>query len=154
MSVSEAPADVSSKPRFAPVAELGAAALVLIVAGGVYMASYAPRRPPLTAPTCLAVASAVLLCANVVMLMRSRGLAWDKFFLVGRWTLLSYAVAAGLIEFAFVKDHTRGGPLVVLTAMLVIFAVDVPLIISFTVARFESPRATPPDPGGGSNDAT
>ena len=111
---------VASQQRFAPVAAVGTAALVLIVVGGVYMASYAPRRPPLTAPICLAVASAALCCVNVVMLMRSRGLAWDKFFLVGRWTVLSYVIAAGLIEFAFVKDHTRGGPLVVLTAMLVV----------------------------------
>ena len=143
MSVSnpEAPAGVTSQPRFAPVAELGAAALVLVVAGGIYMASYAPRRPPLTVPICLAAASGVLLAVNVVMLMRTRELAWDKFFLVGRWTLLSYVIAAGLIEFAFVRDHTRGGPLVVLTAMLVLFAVNVPLIISFTVARFQSARS-------------
>jgi hypothetical protein len=60
---------------------------------------------------------------------------------VGRWTLLSYVIAAGLIEFAFVKDHTRGAPLVVLTAMLVLFALDVPLIISYTVARYQSARS-------------
>ena len=118
---------------------------MLIVIGGIYLASYAPRRPPLTVPICLAVASAVLLAVNVVLLVRTRGLAWDKFFLVGRWTLLSYVVASGLIEFAFVKDHTRGSALVVLTAMLVLFAVNVPLIISFTVARFSPPGVTPPD---------
>jgi len=131
----------ASEPRFAPVAALGTAALALIVVGGVYMASYAPRRPPLTAPICLAAASAALCVVNVVMLMRTRGLAWDKFFLVGRWTLLSYVIASGLIEFAFVKDHTRGAPLVVLTAMLVLFALDVPLIISYTVARYQSARS-------------
>ena len=141
MSVPNSAAPVASEPRFAPVAALGTAALVLIVIGGVYMASYAPRRPPLTAPICLAAASAVLCGVNVVMLMRTRGLAWDKFFLVGRWTLLSYVIAAGLIEFAFVKDHTRGAPLVVLTAMLVLFALDIPLIISYTVARYQSARS-------------
>ena len=142
MSVShlDAPAGAASRPRFAPVAELGVAALVLVVIGGIYMASYAPRRPPLAIPIGLAAASGALLVVNAVMLARTRGLAWDKFFLVGRWTLLSYVIAAGLIEFAFVRDHTRGGPLVVLTAMLVLFAVDVPLIISFTVARFQSAR--------------
>ena len=77
---------------------------------------------------------------NVVLLLRTRGLAWDKFFLVGRWTLLSYVIAAALIEFAFVKDHTRGGALVVLTAMLALFAVNVPLIVAFTVARFQAAR--------------
>jgi hypothetical protein len=127
--------------RFAPVAQTGVAALVLVVVGGIYMASYAPRRPPLGLPILLAVASGVLLAASIVMLVRTRGLAWDKFFLVGRWTLVVYAIAAGLIEFAFVRDHTRGGPLVVLTAMLVLFAVNVPLIISFTVARYQSARS-------------
>lgn len=143
MSVSSqpAPAATTSSARFAPVAEISTAALVLIVIGGIYLASYAPRRPPLTVPICLAVASAVLLAVNVVLLARTRGLAWDKFFLVGRWTLLSYVVASGLIEFAFVKDHTRGSALVVLTAMLVLFTVNVPLIISFTVARFQSARS-------------
>jgi hypothetical protein len=47
-------------------------------------------------------------------------------------------IAAGLIEFAFVRNHTRGEPLAVVTAMLVLFAVTVPLIISFTVARYQS----------------
>jgi hypothetical protein len=134
------PAGVTSQQRFAPVAGIAAASLVLVVVGGIYMASYAPRRPPLAVPIFLAAAGGVLLAVNVVMLARTRGLAWDKFFLVGRWALLSYVIAAGLIEFAFVRDHTRGGPLVVLTAMLVLFAVNVPLIISFTVARYQSAR--------------
>lgn len=51
--------------------------------------------------------------------------------------LVVYLVSAGLIEFAFVKDHTRGGPLVVVNLMLAIFAVNLPLIIAFTTARFE-----------------
>ena len=142
MSVKSAqgPAGVGAEQRFAPIAELAGAALVLIVVGGIYMASYAPRRPPLTVPICLAAASGALLAVNVVLLLRSRGLAWDKFFLVGRWTLLSYVIAAALIEFAFVKDHTRGGALVVLTAMLALFAVNVPLIVAFTVARFQAAR--------------
>ena len=33
------------------------------------------------------------------------------------------------IEFAFVRNHTRGAPLVVVTLMLVIFALDVPVLI-------------------------
>jgi hypothetical protein len=127
--------------RFAPVAELGVASLVLIVVGGVYMASYAPRRAPLGLPVALACASAVLLAVNVVLLARTKPFAWDRFFLVGRWTLLSYVIAAGMIEFAFVKDHVRGGSLAVITAMLVLFAVVVPLIISFTVARYQTARA-------------
>ena len=124
--------------RLPPVAEAGVGALVLIVTGGIYMASYAPRRPSLAVPIALAAAGALLLAVAFVMLARSRQLAWNKFFLVGRWTLLSYVIAAGLIEFAFVRDHVRGDSLALVSVMLVLFALIVPLIISFTVARYQS----------------
>jgi len=122
------------------VAEVGIAALALVVIGGIYIASYAPRRPPVGIPIVLLIAGGVLLVASVVMVARTSDLAWDKFFLVGRWTLLAYVISAGLIEFVFVRNHTRGEPLLVLTLMLVLFALDVPLIISFTVARYQSVR--------------
>ncbi len=134
----QAASDALSERRFPPVAEIGTAALVLIVIGGVFMASYSPRRPPLGIPIFLTAAAGLLLLVGVVMLATSKGLAWDKFFLVFRWALLAYLIAAGLIEFAFVRNHTRGAGLVVLTVMLMFFAVDVPLIISFTVARYQS----------------
>ena len=112
---------------------------MLIVAGGIYMASYAPRRPPARSAGRARLSRAPPWCSRASSCSaRSKELAWDKFFLVGRWTLLSYVIAAGLIEFAFVKDHIRGGSLAVVTAMLVLFAVIVPLIISFTVARYQS----------------
>jgi hypothetical protein len=103
-----------------------------------------PRRPPLTVPTILLVASAALLALAVVWLARLRDFARDRFLSVGRWALLAYVVSAGMIEFAFVRDHTRGAPLVVVTLMLVIFAVDVPLIIGFTVARYHRQSAPQP----------
>jgi hypothetical protein len=130
----------ATERRFAPVSELAGASLALVVIGGIYMAAYAPRRAPLGPPVVLACASGALLLANIVLLARTKRFAWDKFFLVGKWALLSYLIAAGLIEFAFVKDRIRGGALVVVTAMLVLFALTVPLIISFTVARYQ------PDP--------
>ncbi|HLN05481.1 MAG TPA: hypothetical protein VK217_04340 [Acidimicrobiales bacterium] len=133
-------AEEKSQRRFPPVAEVGIAALALVVIGGIYIASYAPRRPPVGIPIVLLIAGGVLLVASVVMVARTSDLAWDKFFLVGRWTLLAYVISAGLIEFVFVRNHTRGEPLLVLTLMLVLFALDVPLIISFTVARYQSVR--------------
>ena len=44
-----------------------------------------------------------------------------------------------MIGFAFVRDHTRGAPLALVIVMLAIFALDVPLVIAFTVARYSSP---------------
>jgi drug/metabolite transporter (DMT)-like permease len=137
-----APASVLSR-RFPPVAELAVVSLASVVVGGILMASYAPRRPPLGVPVALALAGAVLLAASGYVTSRLRRFAWDRFFLVFRWGLLAYVISAGMIAFAFVKDHTRGAPLAVVLAMLVIYALDVPLIIAFTAARY----ASPPDTG-------
>jgi hypothetical protein len=126
--------------RFPPIAELAVGSLALVVVGGVLMASYVPRRPPLLAPTGLAAVSAVLVLTSAVLLARLQRFAWDRFILVFRWALLAYAISAGMIAFAFIRDHTSGAALALVLVMLVIYTLDVPLIIAFTVARYASPR--------------
>jgi hypothetical protein len=140
MSAGAAAAATPSR-RFPPVAALATVSLALIVVGGILMASYAPRRPPLGVPVSLAVAGGALLAASGYLAARLEGFAWPRFFLVFRWALLAYAISAGMIGFAFIRDHTRGAPLAVIVVMLVIYALDVPLIIAFTVARYSSPVA-------------
>jgi hypothetical protein len=125
--------------RFPPVAELATVSLGLIIVGGILMASYAPRRPPLGVPVSLAVTGGALLAASGFLAARLRPFAWPRFFGVFRWALLAYAISAGMIGFAFIRDHIRGAPLAVVLVMLVIYAVDVPLIIAFTVARYSAP---------------
>ncbi len=71
--------------------------------------------------------SAGLLALNMLLLSRVDGFAWARFFAVAKWSLLAYVVIAGLIEYAFLHNHLRGGPLVVLTLSLVVFAVHVPI---------------------------
>ena len=128
-----------SSRRLPPVAELAIVSLALVVVGGILMASYVPRRPPLAAPIALTAVSAALLLSGGYLASRLRPFAWDRFFLVFRWALLAYVISAGMIGFAFIRDHTRGAPLAVVLVMLVIFALDVPLIIAFTVARYTAP---------------
>jgi hypothetical protein len=111
----------TARRRLPPVDVLAVVSLALVVIGGILMASYVPRRPPLGVPAAVAAVSAALLMACAVLLSRLRQFAWDRFFV------------------AFVRNHTRGAPLALVTVMLVIFALDVPLIIAFTVARFSSP---------------
>jgi hypothetical protein len=41
-----------------------------------------------------------------------------------------------------VHNHASGASLLVLTLMLVIFALDVPLLIGFTVARYQTESVT------------
>jgi len=122
--------------RLPPVTELGMASLALIVIGGIYLSAHLPRHVPLGPAIVLLAASALLLAGNMIALSRVRDFAWDRFFEVGKWSLLAYAVIAGMIEYAFLRDHIRGGALVVLTLSLVVFAVHVPMLVGFTVARY------------------
>jgi hypothetical protein len=117
------------------VSEVAVATLALIVAGGIYLAAKMPQHVTL-APAIALLAAAVLLLANGAMFSRVRPFAWRRFFQVFRWTLLVYAVIVGMLAYVFIYDGVRGGTLVVLSGMLAVFALDVPLILSFAVARY------------------
>jgi hypothetical protein len=125
-----------SERRLPPVTEIGMASLALIVAGGIYLSAHLPHHVPLTPAIVLLAASALLLAGNLAALARVQGFAWSRFFEIARWALLAYVIIAGMIEYAFLRDHVSGGVLVVLTLSLVVFAVHVPVLIGFTVARF------------------
>jgi hypothetical protein len=122
--------------RLPPVTELGMASLALVVAGGIYLSAHLPQHVPLTPAIVLLCASALLLALNLAALSRVPDFPWERFFGVARWSLAAYLVIAAMIEFSFLRDHLSGGPLLVLTLSLVIFAVHVPLLIGFTVARY------------------
>ncbi|HXR10681.1 MAG TPA: hypothetical protein VN770_00165 [Gaiellaceae bacterium] len=117
--------------------QLGAASMSFVAAGVIVMASYLPKHAPLAAPiACLAFAAG-LLVASAVLLSRVREFAFWRFFQVMRWGLLAYLVVAGMLEYTFLYDHTRGALLAIMTCMLLLFMVNVPLLMAFTVARFE-----------------
>lgn len=140
MNTTAAPTSSQSADRpFPPVAWLSSGALGLVIIGGILMASYAPRSAPLGVPTTLLCGGLVLLFASVILLVRLKGFAWSTFITVFKWALLAYVITAGMIEFAFVRDHTRGSPLLIVTLMLVVFALSVPIGIAFTTARFADP---------------
>ena len=124
--------------RLPPVTEIGAASMIAIAGGVIYLAAYLPKHAPLGWAVALLALAAALQATNVVLLARLRDFAWDRFFQVGKWSLLAYAVIAGMIEFAFVFDHTRGAQLVVMTLMLALFMLNVPVLIAFTVARYQA----------------
>jgi len=123
-----------------PVTQVGMTSLALIVAGGIYLAAHLPQSVPLTPAIILLALSALLLAANLLSLTRVHDFAWWRFLQVGRWALLAYAITAGLIEYAFLRNGLSGGPLVVLTLSLVVYALHVPMLIAFTVARYAEPQ--------------
>lgn len=123
--------------RMPPVVPLAVATMVLVVLGGIYLAAHLPTAAPLGPAVGLLAGAGVLLAATLLALARAP-LAWRTFFLVGRYALLAYAIIAGMLEYVFVLDHTRGAPLVVLTVMLAVYAVDIPLLLAFSVARHQA----------------
>jgi hypothetical protein len=127
-----------SERRLPPVTQVGMFSLALIVAAGIYLSAHIPNHVSLGPAVALLCASALLLAGNLASLARVDGFAWGRFFEIAKWALLAYVVIAGMIEYAFLRDHLSGGPLVVLSLSLVVFAVHVPVLIGFTVARYDS----------------
>jgi hypothetical protein len=124
--------------KLPPVTEVGAASMIAIAVGVIFNASYLPKHAPTGVAVAILAVAAGLVLVNTVLLSRIRDFAWWRFRQVGGWALLAYVVIGGMIEYAFVYDHTRGTQLVILTAMLALFMLNVPILIAFTVARYQS----------------
>ena len=129
--------------KLPPVAELIVLSVALVLSGGVYLGAHLPTRPSLTPSLILLALGAVSTITAVTMLARIRPFAWGRFFPVAKWAFVAYSVIAGMLAFVFIYDHTRGETLAVLLGTLVVFAADVPIVIAFTVARYDEGSALP-----------
>ena len=123
--------------KLPPVTEIGAASMVAVAVCVIYNAAYLPKHAQTGVAIGILVVAAALQLVNAYLLVRIRNFAWARFKQVAGWSLLAYAVIAGMIEFAFVYDHTRGTQLVILTLLLALFMLNVPVLIAFTVARYQ-----------------
>ena len=117
--------------------QLGAASMAFVAAGVIVMAAYLPKHAPLAIPIACLACAAALVVLSFALLARVRDFAFWRFFQVMRWGLLAYLVVAGMLEYTFLYDRTHGAVLAIMTCMLVLFMVNVPLLMAFTVARFE-----------------
>jgi hypothetical protein len=120
------------------------ASLALIVAGGIYLSAHIPQHVALAPAIGLLAASATLMVVNMLLLSRVRVFDWARFAQVAKWSLLAYLVIGGMIEYVFLRNHLRGGALVVLTLSVAVFTIHVPMLVGFTVARFHGPAAENP----------
>jgi hypothetical protein len=123
--------------RLPPVAELMVVSVALMLASGIYLAMHLPRQPSLAPAVGLVIAGGAMTIVAMGLLSRIRPFAWVTFFTVAKWALAAYVVIAGLLAYVFIYDHTSGPTLAVLIVTLAVFAVDVPAIIAFTVARYD-----------------
>lgn len=124
-----------------PIPAVCVASMALVIVSGIYLASYLPARASLAPVVGLLAASGACLLSAVFMISRLRDFAWRSFFLVLKWSSVAYLVIGGMLEYVFVYDGTRGSMLGVLTLSLLVFAVDIPVLLGFSVARFQAPPA-------------
>jgi hypothetical protein len=134
-----APSATNDERRLPPITEIAMTSLALIVAGGIYLTAHLPEAVPLAPAIILLALSALLTVVNIVALMRVEGFPWNRFFAVAKWSALSYLVIAGLLLYVFLRNNVSGGPLVILTLSLLVFAIQVPILMGFTVARYAEP---------------
>lgn len=121
-----------------PIRLFAIGSLVCAILSAGIMAAYVPNPSPLGWSWGFLIASAVLLVACVVGLLRRRDFAWSRFFTVAKYVVLMTAVISAMLEYVFVFDGMRGTALVIMSVVLAITAIDIPILWGFSVARHES----------------
>jgi hypothetical protein len=125
--------------RRPPIWELGVAALITVVISVIYLAAYLPGKPNTIPAYILLALGTLCIVAQLVLVSRISQFSRSSFQEISGWALAAYIVIGGMIEYVFVKNHTRGEELALLTWGLALFVVDVPLILAFSVARYQTP---------------
>jgi len=128
--------------KLPPIAEMIIVSMALVVTSGIYLASHLPKSTSLAPVTVLLVLAGASTLSAVITVSRLRDFNWKVFFQVWRWAMLAYIVIGGILEFVFIFDHTRGSMLLVFTLSLAIFALDIPLLLSFSVARYQETKSS------------
>ena len=123
--------------RRPPIWECGIAALAFVVVSVIYLASYLPGKPNTVPVYVLLAAATLLVVAQLVMIGALSSFSRSSFHAVAGWSLVAYIVIGGMIEYVFLRNQTRGEELALLTWGLALFVVDVPLILGFSVARYQ-----------------
>ena len=120
-----------------PVTELCITTMILVVIGGTFIAGHVPNEVPLLLPTILLIGACALLAVNVYLLSRITTFSWSTFRHVFIRSLVGYGVIAGLLAYVFIRDDIPNDVMAFLGAMLLVFALDIPLLFGFSVARYQ-----------------
>jgi hypothetical protein len=123
--------------KLPPVTHLCVVSMALVIGAGVYMVSEIPSNPNYSIVFLLVGLSILIFVINAFLLVNVKTFNWKVFLQVIKWTLLAYCVISGVLIYIFVYDKMSGKSLDLLIASLVLFALNVPLNIAFTVARYQ-----------------
>jgi hypothetical protein len=127
---------VSGERKLPPVTAMGMVALALVALAVIYLSAHLPEAVSVGPALALLGAAALVMLTAFVLLHKVEGFAWQRFYFIAARALLAYIVITGLILYVFLRNETSGAALWTLIAGLALFALDVPLLIGFTVARY------------------
>lgn len=122
-----------------PVVACLVGSLVCAFLGIGVIAAYLPAPVPVGWPIGFLAASVALLAAATGLLRLRRRFAWALFFAVARWVFVGTSIFSLMGVYVMVYDGTSRLALNVMIAVLLLSAIDIPLVIAFNVARHEPP---------------
>ena len=135
--------DTTEPNKASPIAKAGpsalaaTAALTCAVLGGIYMAATIGAHSSLLPAVIISVAAYLFMTVSLVGLILDKHYSRPSFVKYVRGALLAYLLEAGILEFIFAYDQVPSKVFAILSALLVIFATSVPVIIGHTVAGVE-----------------
>jgi hypothetical protein len=119
-----------------PPPSVFAVVVLMLVLGAIgTLASYLPGPAPLDVTLPLIEVALVAFAVAVWRLFLTRTYAWATFFAVARPAFWASATGAGIVELTFRHDDTTGWSFAILSTGLVLIALDLPLLLGYSVAR-------------------
>ena len=109
-----------------------------ILAAGIMIAHF-PGPAPLWGAILWVGIAAALTVVSTVLILTKKPFARKLFLRVVKWVFLYILVMSGIGEYVIVFDGARGEQLAVMTAILLLFLINVPMLWGFSVARNEQP---------------
>lgn len=107
-----------------------------ILAAGIMLAHF-PGPAPLWGSWLWIGVAAGLTIVSAVLVAGKKPFSRRIFLTVAKWVFLYMLVLSGVGEYVLVFDGTRGEALVILTAILLLFLINIPMLWGFSVARHE-----------------
>ena len=127
---------MNEERKLPPVTAMGMVALALIALAVIYLSAHLPEAVSVGPAVALIGVAALTMITAFVLLHKVDGFAWSRFYFIAARALLAYLLITGLIVFVFIRNETSGAALWTLIGGFALFALDVPMLIAFTVARY------------------
>ncbi len=121
--------------NFPPCETFATLSLSFVVIGGITMAAYSPDTAPFTLSGTLLGIALLVFVINAFLIAKVFHEIKSVFIKVAKWMILVEVIVSGLLFYVFYLDGTRSTSLVILTAFLALFALNIPIIVGYTVAK-------------------